>query len=161
MEKHRQQWRRFCNRLMAGLLALLGFAGCTDPMDDDNGPIICEYGTPSAKYNVKGKVLDADTQKPVAGIRVVSGVLYPSEGKYRLSYYPDTLYTDAQGEFETVRGDFPTDKYRFIWEEVDGDTYKKDSIDVGVGKFSGASGHWYEGEADISVTLNIEKEGSE
>ena len=39
---------------------LFGFVSC----DNGGGDIPVEYGMPSAKYRVKGKVIDADTQEP-------------------------------------------------------------------------------------------------
>ena len=81
--------------------------------DNGGGDIPVEYGMPSAKYRVKGKVIDADTQEPVPGIEVVTGAVHTGDGKEWLSY-PDTLITDKDGAFATERTEFPSKKYRFI-----------------------------------------------
>ena len=56
---------------------LFGFVSC----DNGGGDIPVEYGMPSAKYRVKGKVIDADTQEPVPGIEVVTGAVHTGDLK--------------------------------------------------------------------------------
>lgn len=82
---------------------LFGFVSC----DNGGGDIPVEYGMPSAKYRVKGKVIDADTQEPVPGIEVVTGAVHTGDGKEWLSY-PDTLITDKDGAFAIERTEFPS-----------------------------------------------------
>lgn len=96
MKKKNEQWLRYSNRALSGLLVLLGFMSC----DNGGGDTPLEYGMPSAKYRVKGKVIDADTQEPVPGIEVVSGAIHEGDGRAWLSY-PDTLITDKDGAFAT------------------------------------------------------------
>lgn len=155
MKKKNEQWLRYSNRALSGLLMLFGFVFC----DNGGGDIPVEYGMPSAKYRVKGKVIDADTQEPVPGIEVVTGAVHTGDGKEWLSY-PDTLITDKDGAFATERTEFPSKKYRFIVRDVDGDangTYSKDSVEVEAGGFTGGS-HWYRGETSIDKTIEIKKE---
>ena len=52
MKKKNEQWLRYSNRALSGLLMLFGFVSC----DNGGGDIPVEYGMPSAKYRVKGKV---------------------------------------------------------------------------------------------------------
>ena len=59
MKKKNEQWLRYSNRALSGLLMLFGFVSC----DNGGGDIPVEYGMPSAKYRVKGKVIDADTYR--------------------------------------------------------------------------------------------------
>ena len=98
MKKKNEQWLRYSNRALSGLLMLFGFVSC----DNGGGDIPVEYGMPSAKYRVKGKVIDADTQEPVPGIEVVTGAVHTGDGKEWLSY-PDTLITDKDGAFAKGR----------------------------------------------------------
>lgn len=70
MNDKRKQWLRLSNRLMSGALAMLGLASRSKVSGED--PMLCMYGTPSASYNVKGKVVDAETGAPVPGIQVVT-----------------------------------------------------------------------------------------
>ena len=128
MKKKNEQWLRYSNRALSGLLMLFGFVSC----DNGGGDIPVEYGMPSAKYRVKGKVIDADTQEPVPGIEVVTGAVHTGDGKEWLSY-PDTLITDKDGAFATER------------------------TEVEAGGFTGGS-HWYRGETSIDKTIEIKKE---
>lgn len=96
------------NWALAGLLTLLGFAGC-DNEDDPDGPIICEYGAPYAEYVIKGKVT-GESGNPLADIPVVVKANFSKRpgvilDNYHL--YTDTVYTDQQGDFEQKRGGFP------------------------------------------------------
>lgn len=49
MKKKNEQWLRYSNRALSGLLMLFGFVSC----DNGGGDIPVEYGMPSAKYRVK------------------------------------------------------------------------------------------------------------
>jgi len=57
MKRMHLQLLKKANCVLASLLMLLGFS-CTD--DEGEGPIICEYGTPYANFQIKGKVVDID-----------------------------------------------------------------------------------------------------
>ncbi len=154
MKKLQKQWLKACNWVLGGLLILLGFSGCSDPLEEeDTGDIRLMYGVMPVMYGVKGKVIDANTQRGVPGIRVLSGTLYENEDKELFTYYLDTIYTNAKGEFETRYYHSYVDKQRFIWEDVDGEangSYRKDSIDVSV-----------KGKKNVEVTLKIKKKTSE
>lgn len=45
--------------MMSGTLVLLGFTSCDE---NSTGTGRCEYGTPYAKYEIKGKVMGEDRQ---------------------------------------------------------------------------------------------------
>ncbi len=144
-------------RILLGALAALGFSACSS-LTDGEQPLM--YGTPTATYQVKGKVLDAESQQPVSGIRIVSGPVFLSNGVPILTHYPDTTYTDVNGEFDTTYSEFPSDKLRIIWEKgtiTQEVACKKDSMDVKVDKFTGRDGAWYSGKAIVEVNINIEK----
>ena len=51
-------------KLLSGVLVLLGFTACDS---DGPGNELCEYGTPSADYQVKGKVLDQADKRGTGG----------------------------------------------------------------------------------------------
>ena len=57
MKRMHLQLLKKANCVLASLLMLLGFS-CTD--DEGEGPIICEYGTPYANFQIKGKVVDTN-----------------------------------------------------------------------------------------------------
>ena len=51
MKEERKQWLHFYNRILSGVLVLLGFNACDGTGAD-------EYGTPYCRFEIKGKVLD-------------------------------------------------------------------------------------------------------
>ena len=56
-------------KLLYLLLGILGFTACGE--GGAGGGMMCEYGTPTADFTVKGKVTDADG-KPIKGIEISS-----------------------------------------------------------------------------------------
>jgi len=83
------------NWALAGLLSMLGFTGCILPQ--------MEYGTPNAKYTVKGTVVNKADGKPIEGIRVGYSSAFVSVAMYGTlpaSYTPKTyVTTNSKGEF--------------------------------------------------------------
>jgi putative lipoprotein (rSAM/lipoprotein system) len=96
MKIDRRAFIKKSNWALAGIIGMLGFAGCKkndgkdngedsgDDSGNDNGEnggddsgrkngeeIPLMYGTPYANFTVKGAVVSAATGKPIAGIRVV------------------------------------------------------------------------------------------
>lgn len=156
MEKNGKRWLRFTNRVLSMLLTLLGVASC-EGFGGGDTPL--EYGTPVASYQVKGKVVDAETGLPIEGMRVKAGCVYRGDGRSWLTHYPEILTSDKQGAFEKKVVDFPSNTFRLIWEDVDGPAngaYVKDSVDVKVDQFVGGQG-WNKGEATVEATLKVKK----
>lgn len=126
------------NFLLKGLIAILGFVPSCIPGT--------EYGTPSAKFIVNGKVTSAATNLPVENIRVIM------QG--------DTSFTDAGGMYQVIdKYGFPTSQtFPVSFQDVDGDTnIKFNDLDTIVEfkdpKFTGGDGDWYHGET--SATFNV------
>ncbi|PKP48638.1 MAG: hypothetical protein CVT94_07650 [Bacteroidetes bacterium HGW-Bacteroidetes-11] len=133
------------NVLIAGLLAILGFASACDSKD--------EYGTPSAKFIIKGNVKSIENNQPIENISVI--------------IQGDTSYTDADGAYQVVdKWGFPDDQtYNIRFQDTDGElngTYKElDTIvEFKNPKFTGGDGNWYSGETskDFDVKLTPENE---
>lgn len=107
-------------KIISFFLVLLGFSACGD--DDENDPTICLYGSPSAKYTVKGKVVSAENKdNPIRNIRVV---LIDNVDESKYDYIPgDTVTTDNEGQFEVQRHYFPAidNKLKIKFEDVDGE----------------------------------------
>jgi putative lipoprotein (rSAM/lipoprotein system) len=127
------------NVLLAGLLSILGFASSCDPRD--------EYGTPSAKFIVNGKVSSTETGQAIENIQVVM--------KF------DTSYTNTKGEYQVVdMQGFPNDQeYTIVFNDVDGTErgsfQDRDTlVEFTDPKFSGGDGNWYSGE--ISAKLDVQ-----
>lgn len=63
--KRSSKWLKVFNGLLSSVLALLGYS-C-----NVLGETPDEYGTPYARYEVKGKVTDKESQAAVEGARVI------------------------------------------------------------------------------------------
>ena len=61
--KQSSKWLRAFNVFLSSILALLGYTSC--------GESSVEYGTPYAKYEIKGKVTDKENKNAVSGARVI------------------------------------------------------------------------------------------
>jgi putative lipoprotein (rSAM/lipoprotein system) len=159
-KQFRRRLFRGMNWLLAGMLSLLGF-GCFESKEPT------EYGTPSADYTVKGKVVDKATGKPVKGIRVgytPDQLAVPEYGvpvkSFRQMTAADT--TDLKGEFSITEQTFPVDEPVSVYfNDTDGTEngfYPPEKLTVNF-KEAGQTGKpdkWYEGE--FTVTLNVELE---
>lgn len=138
------------NKLLWFLLSLLGFG--TSCSDNDNTPenFMCEYGTPSATFSVKGKVTD-DEGKPIPGIEV------------QLEKDYDKQLTDEQGNFEFVKSlTFHIDEkpmpLRFT--DIDGPengSFEPATVDVQFTQNPDVKpGSWYQGDftaQDVTATM--------
>ncbi|MBR6828581.1 MAG: radical SAM-associated putative lipoprotein [Prevotella sp.] len=91
------------NALLSTLLTILGFGSCTNVGEDEYGsPVICEYGTPWANYEVKGVVTD-ETGAPVSGIKTsIKEVYKRDDGMYTAG--KDSTLTDAKGQYQLNSG---------------------------------------------------------
>lgn len=133
------------NVLIAGLLTMLGFSTACDSKD--------EYGTPSAKFVVKGKVKSSVTDQPIENIRV--------------SMEGDTSFTNARGEYQIAdKWGFPSDQtYHIEFRDIDGETNGEFNVldtivEFKNPEFTGGDGDWYSGEAtkEFDTKLNPENE---
>lgn len=131
-----------CNAFLALLIGFLGYS-CGDEGDD---PVV-EYGTPHAKFIVKGKVLASETNQGIKNIRVIMA--------------GDTTNTDGEGNYQVVdeHGSTIGGKYRIEVQDVDGalngEFENKDSeVEFKDPKFTGGDGRWHIGE--VSKELDIE-----
>jgi putative lipoprotein (rSAM/lipoprotein system) len=128
--------------LISGLLALLGFSSVT-----------CfpaaEYGSPNATYKAKGVVVSEADDTPIEGIRA------ELKGYYTM----DTAHTDSTGSFSLVRnGGGSHQKLIVELTDVDGEengSFAKMEVEADYTKktFTGSSGHWYSGEAEIDLGI--------
>lgn len=152
MNKTNHFFLSFTNKILAGLLSLLGFslAAC-----DKMGA--AEYGSPHADYEIKGKVVNSQGT-PIPDIQVEVSDSVPESGWM----YKDTIYTDANGEFKWKRGDFPRMTFQLITRDIDEEENgglfvpKTSFISFKNANFSGG-GTWYEGEATVETEITLDK----
>lgn len=139
--------RRLSSKLLAGILGVLGFAGC-----DGLGEELDMYGCPIVDFQVKGAVTSEEGD-PLKGIQVVVRTAWDNN-----VYEADTVYTDAKGEFKSHElSSVSIDKQKVYFHDVDGEAnggaFKSDSITFGQMKeeqLEKGSG-WYDGKYEYST----------
>jgi len=138
------------NAVIAGILAVLGFASCNDINIFTTRP---EYGTPSAKFIVNGNVSSEKTQQALKNIRVVM------TDTFRYSHYysrVDTTFTDDKGNYQLEKEGFPGQPAFLIQFHDAEDRYT--SLDTIIAfenpQFTGGS-RWYEGEASKKLDVKL------
>lgn len=147
----------FTNKILAGLLSLLGFslAAC-DKIGAD------EYGCPYADYEIKGKVVD-DNGKTINGIQVIIPDPFGNE-EYT---HRDTLITNSAGEFDArpVVTTFGTDiTFKITTKDIDGTdnggAFEETITEVPFKKedLKGGSGSWNYGSAQKEVTITMKRD---
>lgn len=144
------------NWVLAGLLALLGFS-----CGNDNEEIPCEYGSPHATYEIKGKVVDQEG-RTIPNIQVTISTTH----QY-VHFQNDSLATNAQGEFEIAASltSFGEDvSFKIKAEDIDGPDnggqfediitdvpFKKEDLREG-------DDNWNAGNAQKDITITMEKD---
>lgn len=138
-------------RLLSGAMVLLGFASC----DDDK----VMYGSPSVKFQVKGKVT-SDIGTPLEGIQVIVRANWDNNSQGRA----DTIYTDAKGEFasqEIEAGGLnaQTAYFNDVDGAANGGTFKSDSISLKTmdKKQLEKGNEWYAGKFELTTTVKLKE----
>lgn len=134
------------SKIISLLLVMLGFTAC----DSEEGGGIAEYGTPSAKFIVKGALVDKTANnKGISGMKVAIGYPY-ADGKR--TYYIDSIVTNNTGAFDVNIRDFPTSQ-KFVIKYEDTSTSQEGNFGIAIDtvrfekpSFTGGSGSWYRGE---------------
>ena len=108
----------------------------------------CEYGSPEADYEVKGRVT-TQSDVPIEGIEV------------SLSRY-NAVTTDADGSYSLGYGNFPYehDTVNVTFSDIDGEAnghYADTTVQVVFHRsdLHGGDGHWYEGRATKEVDVKL------
>ena len=136
--------------IVSALLASLGFY-CILPAPAYGTPPN-EYGSPSATFKARGFVVSEEDDSPIEGIRV--------ELKRTISsfYAIDRTYTGSDGFFFLQGSDFPVRKLYVEFIDVDGETnglFERKVIEADYSNetFTGSSGAWYDGSAEIDLGI--------
>ena len=140
-------------KIITKSLSILGF---TIPMFGCDAPVM--YGTPSADYEIKGKVLDADGD-PIKGIKVevqtyVAGPEpIPIIRKFSLD----------DGTYDASVQTFPVSKLRLVAQDVDGaengGEFEEKTVELDFSKVeaTGDKGAWYSGKFSIEQDIVLEE----
>jgi putative lipoprotein (rSAM/lipoprotein system) len=133
------------NSVIAGFLALLGFT--TSCEKDGSGGVVCMYGTPAAKFIIKGKVTSFESETPVPSIRV---------------FLPgDTAKTDADGNYTLKSAGFPHDQtFNISFQDIDGTLNGQfENLDTTAvfknPEYINGDGHWYKGESTKELNIRM------
>ncbi|MCL2502075.1 MAG: radical SAM-associated putative lipoprotein [Bacteroidales bacterium] len=172
MKKWNRTWNNGAQWVIAGLLTLLGFSACGDK--DEIIPMGLEYGTPHAKYAVKGKVTDAQGQA-LSPMRVIVPrvVLHtparpgfiPDNPVYTMPIR-DTLYTKPDGSFEYTYAGFPTETVHIHLKFEDPalqPVFESDStrVDFHHSDLKGGDGRWNTGSAQKEADMTLKRKQQE
>lgn len=134
MKKEKKHWLHLYNRMLSGVLVLLGFSACDGTGAD-------EYGSPYCRFEIKGKVQD-ELQQPLSNARIIVKELM-RDGESGDSHYFDTLYTNEDGKYQFLNEQAGgMGKYRVVCE-APSDVYKADSTEVQMEPTGGKG--WYRG----------------
>ena len=140
----------FYSKIISFFLVLLGFSSC-DSDGGGGGGSIAEYGVPTAKFKVKGTLVDkTDSSVSISGVKVAIGQLY-RDGTGQRTFYVDSIVTNNTGGFDLGVTDFPMSQ-KFVIKYEDTDKNKNyglviDTVRFDNPSFTGGSGGWYAGEA--------------
>lgn len=148
--ERKARWLRLSNRLLSGVLLLLGFDSCDSMGIGMDTP--CEYGMPYVTFELKGKVTDTQ-QNPIAGTRViVKGI----ESEYNRVYSFDTIQTDASGSYQWKEEHMPLIyKMRVVCQDPTG-TYLADSTDIAIEPKGDKQG-WCMGSDSHEVNFHLKE----
>ncbi len=137
------------NKFIAFLLSILGLGSSATFTACDIVTGGCEYGTPHANFKISGTVTN-ESGETVNGVKVL--MMY------------DSTYTDANGDYDIVAEDFPTDQtFPIQFIDIDGDDNGKlQTLDTTVvfvdPEFKNGDKHWYEGETLKTFDVTMKEE---
>lgn len=148
--KRKSNWLKVFNSILSSLLTLLGYTSC-----DSSEDIPVEYGTPYAKYEVKGKVVDKESLATIEGARVIVKPVISNDGAEQTSpYYNDTVYTDKDGKYIYQKEVEAYDYLRVVCEDPSG-TYEADSTLLKMNPENGQG--WYQGSDSQTADFELDK----
>jgi putative lipoprotein (rSAM/lipoprotein system) len=136
------------NRILSGILALLGFPGCTE-----NEPAE-EYGTPYATFTFQGTVADK-AGNPVKDIKIEAG--RPGE-----EHAESLGLTHETGRYSVTFQTYPGSDFQLIASDIDGEangSFLNDTVPVRITKddyYEQGQG-WNSGSAAKEVNITLEE----
>jgi len=134
--------------IISALLALLKFSCGNTVMDSPD-----EYGTPSATYKAKGVVVSEADDSPIKEIKTVLLNEW-HEDDWSIA----SAFTNSDGSFSLQGNDFPRQKLYVKLIDIDGEenglfAEMEVEADYTNATFTGGSGHWYDGEAELDLGI--------
>jgi putative lipoprotein (rSAM/lipoprotein system) len=133
------------NWILAGILTVLGFSGCENNLD--------EYGSPYATYRFRGLVTNK-AGNPVKNIKIEVMELHSHSEHDAI---PNPILSNDDGSYYVSVGTTPTDEFRIIFSDIDGETngsYQNDTIPVKITEkdyYDKGDGKWYYGAVEKQI----------
>lgn len=159
MKKLNRSILRKINYCIGFILSLLGvsFTGCST-VEYGCPPIQCEYGVPSADYQISGRVENSQKQA-IKGIEV--SIKQTNNPYKQTPLAKDT--TDADGSFEFSFTEFPVNELLITTLDIDSTengSYQSNSIQITFEYKDDPNNTWHSSTEinDIVITLEEEKE---
>ena len=144
-------------RFIYWLLTMLGFSSMVS-CDGDINQHADMYGTPTADYEVKGKVLDADGD-PIKGIKVI--LKHPSSLNILNSQ------SLADGSYTLSTKLMITNKLLLTTQDIDGaengGEFEEKTVELDFSKieYTGDKGAWYSGKKSLEQNIVLEEKVSD
>ena len=160
MKKLNRSILRRINYCIGFILSFLGMSIFTS-CEYGCPPIQCEYGTPSADYQISGRVENAQKQG-IGGIKV--SLKEPNYNTFEENpFCTDT--TNADGTFSMNFSDFPKNEFWLIAEDIDSTengSYRRDSVLITpeIKDVPGSNWHHTAEVKDIVITLKENEENT-
>ena len=143
-------------KLLYLLLGLLGFTACGEG-GAGGGGMMCEYGTPTTDFTVKGKVTDA-AGVPIKGIVISSKDISSFTDGSGLS-----AVTGEDGTFVTNKIKAFSVRGTLVFTDTDGEanggdfaTFDKDLSALPKSQIKEGEG-WYRGEYEVTADVKLNK----
>jgi putative lipoprotein (rSAM/lipoprotein system) len=143
------------NSLIAFLLTLLGFSSSCDPAR-------VEYGTPSADFILKGKIVSAANNNPIQDIIIEMRRVEKTQDGQTFVKVTDTSFSEYVGNFIlTDNGAFPKDQtYQIKFTDTDGlQNGEYEPLDTTIvfqnPTFINGDGHWYNGQTEKELNVKL------
>lgn len=157
----RNRWLTLCNSVLSFVLTMLGISSCDLESADEYGPMVLEYGSPYAEYEVSGTITDEEGN-PVQNENVIVRQFSPSyedETGVHQQVLSDTVKSNAEGKYHYQRHDYPyfmQQKIRIVADDPTG-VYENDSVDVLPEKVQEGEGTWNNGKYAANHDFKLKK----
>lgn len=143
------------NTLIAFLLTILGFSSSCDPLRT-------EYGTPSADFILKGKIVSAANNNPIQDIIIEMRRVEKTQDGQTFVKVTDTSFSEYEGNFTlTDQSAFPKDQtYQIKFTDTDGlQNGEYEPLDTTIvfenPVFINGNGHWYSGQTEKELNVKL------
>ena len=122
----------------------------------------CEYGTPTAKFKISGRVTDSKTSDAINDIGVISSMKFRYDSIEQQNIW-DTAYTDNTGNYYIEMNLFPISDTVYLTfydnDSTESDFYfrKDTAVFFNSEDLTGGDEGWYSGETQATCNIKLDK----